>query len=386
MPTSIPSPRTSQRAQRINGSGIRQVVELGQKLTDPSNFSIGQPDFPVPDAIKQAAVDAIMNNKNGYSLSAGIPELREALIEHVRRDVGWDDFGLMVTSGTSGGLMLSAMAMLDPGDELIIPDPYFVLYPYMSELCGARGVKCDTYPDFILTAERVERLITPRTKAVLTCSPGNPAGVVASAQQQRDLHDLCRRKNLTLISDEIYDEFVYSEARTENGRPPSPCRIPGSQADTLLIRGFGKTYGITGWRLGYAAGPKWLIAEMTKLQQYTYVCPPTPLQYGAIAALSVDMQPTVDEYQKRRDLVCSMLGRYANIPHPGGAFYAFVEVPKRLGITSTQFFQQAYERNTLIVPGKTFSERDTHFRLSFATAMPKLLQGLDVLSDLMTPR
>jgi aspartate/methionine/tyrosine aminotransferase len=386
----------SQRTMAINGSGIRKVFEIGATLKDPVNLSIGQPDFPVPAGIKQAAIDAISSDRNGYSPTRGTPQLLAEISRHLRADLGWstlnlgDEADMFVTSGTSGGLVLACMALLNPGDEIIIPDPWFVLYPHMAEICGAKAVACNTYPDFRMTAERVAPLITPRTKAVVLCSPSNPAGVVTPRQDCRELLELCQSRNIILISDEIYDEFAFSETCTDVAmnepsmkRCPSPARFPGAHSHCLLVRGFGKSYGITGWRLGYVAGPKSLIAEMAKLQQYLYVCAPTPLQVGAAAAFHEDLSPMVADYQRRRDLVVARLVKHTEVPFPGGAFYAFVKVPERLGVTASGFFERALERNVLVVPGKAFSSRDTHFRISYATPMSKLEQGLHVLAELL---
>ncbi|MBZ0172060.1 MAG: pyridoxal phosphate-dependent aminotransferase, partial [Phycisphaerales bacterium] len=286
----------SDRARAIDASGIRRVFELASTLLDPINLSIGQPDFPVPTALKKAAVDAINNDQNGYTLTQGSPALRERIAAHLKKDVGWgcalkpggDGPGVTVTSGTSGALHLAFLSLLSPGDEIVIQDPYFVSYPELATMCGAKAVLCDTYPDFRLTAERVEGMITERTKAVLYCSPSNPSGVALSESECRDLLDLCRSKGVLLIADEIYDEFAFSNARTQPAvgdpkklRCPSPARFAGSEEDVLLIRGFGKTYGCTGWRLGYAAGPAPVIGAMAKLQQYTFVCAPSPLQASA---------------------------------------------------------------------------------------------------------
>lgn len=388
----------SDRSRSINASGIRKAFELGAKLKDPINLSIGQPDFPVPEAIKRAACEAINADRNGYSLTQGVAPLREGICSHLARDVGWiiDPHakldpkggapGLLVTSGTSGALWLAFMALLGPGDEAIVPDPYFVIYPSLASVCGGRAVLCDTYPDFRMTAERVEPLITPRTKFVLLNSPSNPAGVVASKRDVDDLLDLCRRRNILLISDEIYDQFTFDDARdvtVGHRTAPSPCRVQGSHENVLLIRGFGKTYGVTGWRLGFAAGPARLIEEMTKLQQYTFVCAPTPLQFGAAAAFGVDMEPVIAAYQRRRDRVLSRLGAVTEVAAPGGAFYAFPKVPERLGITASQFAERCIDRGLIIIPGGVFSSRDTHFRLSFAVDDATLERGLDVLVDLM---
>ena len=374
----------SSRSRSIDASGIRKVFDLAANLKDPINLSIGQPDFPVPEVMREAAANAVRENRSGYSVTQGIPELHAAIWKHLEKDVGWkgptQDLGNIVTSGTSGGLLLSLMAVLDAGDEFIAPDPYFVMYPQIAKMIGAQCTLCDTYPDFRMTAERVEPLITPRTKAVLVNSPSNPCGTVMSGAEMRDLVDLCERRGVLLISDEIYDEFCFPDAR-EDGHCPSPARYTDQ---CLLIRGFGKTYGCTGWRLGYAAGPMALVQEMAKLQQYSFVCAPTPLQWGVIPAFDCDLSPAIAEYARRRDMVVKAFEGVAEVARPGGAFYAFVQVPKRLGLTATQFVEKAIERRVLEITRKVFSERYTHFRLSFATNTAKLEEGLGILRALMS--
>ena len=385
----------SDRARNINGSGIRRVFDMKAQMKEPIDLSIGQPDFPVPRAIKQAAINAIEQDINGYTPTYGLPKLLSRIAASVKSDIGWDaqtsgltGLRVLTTVGTSGGLVLSCMAMLNPGDEIVIPDPWFVLYPYLAHFCQAKAVRCDTYPDFRMTAERVAQVITPKTKVVLTCSPGNPSGVVMSIDDNKALLDLCKSKGILLISDEIYDEFTYSESRTEADpagrlRCPSPARLPGAEGNVLVIRGFGKTYGVTGWRLGYAAGPAPLIEQMAKLQQYLYVCPPAPLQIGAIECFDVDMTKELAEYERRRDMVFERLTRVTEMGKPGGAFYGYFKVPAKLNMTSEQFFMHAKDHNVLVVPGHTFSKHDTHLRLSYATKLETLERGLDVLCKLM---
>lgn len=372
----------SARTTDIDVSGIRRVFELGAKLKDPINLSIGQPDFPVPDVIKAAAIDAIRDDRNGYTLTQGVPELLARIRSHLNETVGWSlpsaDHEIMVTSGTSGGLLLAFMALLNPGDEAVIADPYFVVYPSLARMCDAKAVICDTYPDFRMTAERLEPCLTARTKLVLINSPGNPTGVVLTGAEMRDIAELCAARGVVLISDEIYDEFTFADA-LEEGVCPSPARYTD---DLLLIRGFGKTYGCTGWRLGYAAGPTWLIRQMMKLQQYTYVCAPSMAQFGVTKAFDVDMEPFVARYARRRDLVLSTLGAVTDVEKPGGAFYAFFRVPDHLGVTASEFVERAIARNVLVIPGNVFSRRDTHVRLSFAAPEEKLRAGLDILAEL----
>lgn len=374
----------SKRARAIDVSGIRRVFELGAKLEDPINLSIGQPDFAVPEAIKADTIEALARDRNGYTLTQGAPELLGAVSRRLAEDVGWtapsDETGLMITSGTSGALMLACLALLDPGDEAIVPDPFFVVYPALAEIAGARAVMCDTYPDLRMTAERIEPLITERTKIVMLNSPGNPSGVVLTGAEVQAVAELCERRGVLLVSDEIYDEFTYGDAR-EDGRCPSPARFGRRM---LLVRGFGKTYGCTGWRLGYAAGPAPLIGQMAKLQQYTFVCAPSMAQVGMASAFDVDMSDHVAAYERKRDLVCRAFEGRAGVVHPGGAFYAFVPVPESLGLTATAFAERAIDRNVLVIPGAVFSDRDTHFRISYATSDEKLERGLEILVEMST--
>ncbi len=390
----------SDRARAIDASGIRRIFDLGARLKDPINLSIGQPDFPVPEPIKRAAIRAIETDHNGYTPTQGIPSLQAKVTDWLKTDLGWDakpagsaapgQPSTLITTGTSGALSLAFAALLDPGDEAIIPDPYFVAYPHLCALAGAKGVLCDTGEDLRMTAERVEPLITQRTKLVLLNSPSNPCGVVSTPQECRDLLELCRAKGVLLISDEIYDEFTYPEFALDKAvgdpsisRCPSPARLPGAQEDVLLIRGFGKTYACTGWRLGYAAGPRELIAEMAKIQQYTFVCAPSAFQHGVSECFSVDMSDQVRQYQRRRDYVVDRLAPLTDVPTPGGAFYAFPKIPAKLRVSDTEFVDRCIERNVLIIPGSVFSSRTDRIRISYATKMEQLERGLDAICELM---
>tara|TARA_Y100000589_G_scaffold76835_1_gene70685 strand:+ start:1368 stop:2522 length:1155 start_codon:yes stop_codon:yes gene_type:complete len=374
----------SNRVNAIDVSGIRKAFQLGAKLENPINLSIGQPDFAVPEPVKQAAIDAIRNDRNGYTLTSGDPELLSSIRTHIQRDVGWDmqsgELDAIVTSGTSGALLLSFMALLDPGDEAVIADPYFVVYTALGPMTNATIRLCDTYPDFRMTAERVEPLLTDRTKIVLVNSPANPTGIVLTDDELRELAELCRSRGIMLISDEIYDLFTWPEHLDASGHCPSPAR---HSDDMLLIRGFGKTYGCTGWRLGYAAGPSWLISEMAKLQQYSFVCAPSMAQAAASAALHTDMQPIVDRYHARSQMVMDSLSPLTDLPEPGGAFYAFVRVPPQLDCSAAAFCEEAIRRNVIIIPGNVFSRHDTHFRLSMAADEESLARGLEVIADMM---
>src|SRR6476661_7045052 len=258
------------RCTRIEVSGIRRIFELGKGLKDPVNLSIGQPHFDVPEPIKAAAKAAIDRGENGYTVTQGIPELRAKLTAQIRARLPGQERELLVTAGTSGALMLALCATVNPGEEVILFDPYFVAYPHLVTLAGGTSIVLNTYPDFRIDVDQVRAAITSRTKAILFSSPSNPTGVVTPAETLRDLAALAREKGVLLIADEIYRSFWYD----------GPFRSAAEfDPQVLVVDGFGKTYGITGWRLGFAHGPKRLIEEMAKLQQFTFVCAPAPVQH-----------------------------------------------------------------------------------------------------------
>jgi len=362
----------AERSLAVNASGIRKVFDLGAKLSDPINLSIGQPDFDVPANVRQAAVDAIQSRRNGYTVTQGIPQLRDRLAAEVKADAG-ADLPVLVTSGVSGGILLALMATLNPGDEVLIGDPYFVIYKHAVRLVGGEPIFVDTYPDFGFNPDRYEAVITPRTKILVIASPSNPTGVVLSDEALRQAAELAERHNLLLIVDEIYNRLCYDG--------PCPSAIRHTPHRTLLLRGFGKSYGMTGWRLGYAAGPKFLIEEMTKLQQYTFVCAPSMVQYAGLEALDTDMSSYVDVYRRKRDYVYQRLAGAFDVTRPGGGFYIFPKVPDQYTDAMT-FVSKAIEHNVLVIPGSVFSEKDTHFRISYATSDDKLEKGCDVLCKL----
>lgn len=373
-----PDQLITQRLRAIDASGIRKVFDLAAKLKDPINLSIGQPHFDVPQPIKTAAADAIHAGHNAYTQTQGIAPLLDAVrrrfTDQFATDGRWADPGTLITSGVSGGLLLALLTCVESGDEVLVPDPYFVMYKHLVTLAGGKAVYVDTYPDFQMTVERVEPLITERTKMLLLSTPSNPTGVVTKPDVMKQLAQLCADRGVLLVSDEIYDEFCYA---TVDGRAPSPA----SYCDQLLVlRGFSKTYAMTGWRMGYAVGPKPIIEQMTKLQQYTFVCAPSIVQHAGLAALAVDMSDNVAAYRRKRDMVVDMLGDRFELTTPDGAFYAFPTVPT--DETATQFVARAIEQKVLIIPGNVFSERDTHFRLSYATEDATLEKGLTIIRAL----
>lgn len=367
-------PWLAERTDRFDSSGIRKVFELAGKLSDPINLSIGQPDFPVPEALKKAACEAIHADKNGYSQTQGTPELCGQLQGRIDAEWRHTDRKLLVTSGTSGALNLAMWALVDPGDEVISFDPYFVMYPTLTEMVGGVPVVIDTYPDFRIDLDKVAAAITPKTKLILLNSPANPTGVVATEAEVRGLAELAAKHGIALLSDEIYREFCYD----------APLESPAKWNDqTIVVDGFSKSYGMTGWRIGWVHGPAAIIDKMTALQQYTFVCAPHPLQQAAIGAHAIDICPLVDSYRDRRDhVVAGLRDAGYEVASPGGAFYVFPKVPEGKG-TAREFVARAIENQLLVIPGSIFSQHDTHFRISYAASMETIDRGLEVLRKMV---
>lgn len=359
------------RMSFFDSSGIRKVFDLAAKLPNPINLSIGQPDFDVPEPVRRAACDAINARKNGYSVTQGAPVLRDKLQAVVDAEFRHADRQLFVTSGTSGGLVLAMLALVNPGDEVIVFDPYFVMYESLVRLAGGELKVIDTYPNFGIDMDQVRSAITPRTKVVLFNSPANPTGATPQEAEVRALAELCAERGIALVSDEIYRMFCY-------GPFVSPAKFNDR---TIVIDGFSKSYGMTGWRIGYAHGPSEVIQAMTKLQQYTFVCAPHPLQFAGAAALEVDMRPHIEAYRVKRDRIVAGLEQAGyEVAVPGGAFYVF---PKAPWGTGSEFVTAAIEQHQLlIIPGKIFSRRDTHFRISYAASDETIARGIEALAKL----
>lgn len=360
----------AERSKTVELSGIRKVLDLAKSLKDPVNLSIGQPHFDVPASIKAAAHAAIDQGFNGYTASQGIAELREKIAADVRRRYRHADRDVFITSGTSGGLVLALLCTLNPGDEVVMFDPYFAGYPPFITLAGGKAVCIDTYPDFRIDVDRVRASITPRTKAIIVNSPANPTGVVYDAGVLRDLALLAQEKRLLLLSDEVYRAFCFDQTFA------SPAEF---NEDTVVFDGFSKAYGMTGWRLGYCHGPRRLIEEMIKLQQCTFVCAPSMVQHAGIAAWDCDVSEFAADYKRKRDWLCDNLKDRYDFVKPGGAFYLFPRVPWGDG---SSFVTEAIANNLLIIPGKTFSHSDTHFRLSYAASDTMLQRGVEILRRL----
>ncbi len=361
----------SKRVRKMNASGIRKVFELGKSLEGPIDLSIGAPDFAVPENIKKAAVKAIKTNKNSYSLTQGIPELRAAVIKRLKDKNGIraNDENIIITSAVSGGLNLALPSLIDPGDEVIIFDPSFPGYKQQILLFGGVPVSVSKSKDFSIDFSKLEKAVTKKTKAIIFNTPENPTGYVAKMSEIKKLAALAKKYKLTIISDEIYEDFVYDETHISIGK---------FYKNTVTLLGFSKSHAMTGWRVGYLCAPKELAEEMKKVQQFTYVCAPAPFQYAAIEAFKTDVSKNIESYEKKRDLVYVGLKDHYDIQKSAGAFYFFIRYP----YAADKFMQNCLKHKILLVPGAVFSRRDTHFRLSFATSDAKLKKAVKILREI----
>jgi len=358
------------RMHLIDASGIRKVFDLATKMKDPINLSIGQPHFDTPEPIKQALFAAVNGGKNAYSQTQGIAPLLSKLQGLIDAQFGHPDRTVFVTSGTSGGLMLALLALVNPGDEVIAFDPYFVMYKHLTSVAGGKIVPVNTYPDFRLDAAKVRAAITSRTKVILCNSPCNPTGYVASEHELRELAEFAAERDIAFISDEIYRSFCY------DGPFISPAKF---NPQTIVIDGFSKSHSMTGWRPGWMHGPDHLMQQMIKLQQFSFVCAPHPVQWAGLTALDVDNSASVNEYRRKRDFLLRNLSPLYEIAPAGGAFYLFVKAPWGTG---SEFVSEAIQNDLLIIPGNVFSSQDTHFRISDAAEDRTLERGVEVLKRL----
>ena len=344
------------------------MFELAATMKNPVNLSLGQADFDAPSEVKDAAIEAIRAGKNRYTITSGVTELQQAVESSLKRE-GIHSESVLAVAGASGGLILALFALADEDVEVLVPDPYFVSYPSMVQLTGAKTRLIDTYPDFRLTPERLRAATTPKSKILIFNSPSNPTGVAYNADEIKALALTVKELGLQVISDEVYDLFCY-DFPYESWVKYDPSAI--------LIRSFSKTGGIPGWRAGYAAGPREIIENMKVLQQFSFVCVNSPAQWGAIASLTTDMSAHTAAYREKRDMLCEGLSKTYRFNKPEGAFYLFPEVPKG---DSKKFIAECIAHELLIVPGETFSEKATHFRISYAVDNETLRRGIKLLNE-----
>ena len=358
------------RCDQVDASGIRRVFDLAKSLKDPINLSIGQPDFDVPQEVKDAAIAAINNGDNKYTPTQGIAELRQQLQaeEFARSKRSYGDDELIVTSGVSGGLFLALLATVQEGDEVIIPDPYFVMYKHLVKLFGGTPVYLDTYAtDFGIDPKALEAAISPHTKLLLLNSPANPTGRVLSMDELQGIAAVCSKHHVPVISDEIYSAFAYVPA-------PSMAEI---YEDTLVLGGYSKSYGMTGWRLGWAAGPQSIIQAMAKIQQYSFVCSPSITQFASLACPKVDLSKPIADYRAKRDLMVDLLTPTFDLAPAQGAFYLWAKPPAPW--TGDSFAEAAIKSGILIIPGSVFSEHGSHFRMCYTVPNEVMRKGCEQL-------
>ncbi|HQP51147.1 MAG TPA: aminotransferase class I/II-fold pyridoxal phosphate-dependent enzyme [Syntrophorhabdaceae bacterium] len=272
----------------------------------------------------------------------------------------------------TGGLLLALMVTLNPGDEVVIPDPYFVLYEYQIALLGGKPVFVDTYPDFTLEEDALRAAITDKTKIILINSPNNPTGMVHSKEELEMVARVAKEKNLLVFSDDIYDKFVYDDIERV---------YLGQLYDrAITFGGFSKTWGMTGWRIGYVAGSKELIQCMVTMQQYAFSSVNSFAQKAALYALDYDTNALIKDYKRKRDLIYEGIKDKYNVVKPKGAYFIFPEVP---GGNGDKFVEKALKNNLFIIPGSVFSKKKSNVRISFAASEENLLKGIEILRKLI---
>ncbi len=366
----------AQRTREVEISGIRKMFESAPP--DSINLGLGEPDFDPPEEVVEAFCRAVREGHNHYGPSAGIPALRDKLAERYRdREPGTGRENVIVTGSGSEGLMAAALALYNPGDEVLVPNPGFVLYAPHARLAGAVPVsyslkEADGYlPDFA----ELERLVTPRTSALVVNSPSNPTGAVFPKSVVDRLVAFADRHGLTIVSDEVYEEIVYETPATS---------FWGRSDRVVIVNSFSKMLATTGWRIGFLVAPRPLAIELNKIHYHIMACPSTPAQMGVLAGLAstAGTRRMVREFRARRDLVVRLLGKIPgmSLVSPGGAFYAF---PRFAWPHSSQDVAGALlGRGVITTPGNAFGSLGAaHLRLSFAASRPNLRRGLRLIAD-----
>jgi aminotransferase len=377
----------SRRVESIPPSGIRKFFDIAATMDDVISLGIGEPDFTTPGPILRAGVTSLERGETHYTSNSGIAELRQALSEHLERLYGvhYDpESELLITVGVSEALYLALSAVLDPGDEVIIPEPCFVSYEPEAILAGGTPITIATHVEhnFQVTGAAVGAAVTPRTKAVLIGYPNNPTGAVMSRERLLEIATVAAKHDLLVISDEIYDQLVYGITHT------CFASLPGMRERTVTLGGFSKDYAMTGWRIGYAAGPAEVLAGMRKIHQYTIMSAPTTAQVAAVEALTNGasfVEEMRQEYNRRRLLIVNGLNELGLMTfEPKGAFYAFPNVTAS-GMDDEAFAERLLqEERVACVPGSAFGASGVGFvRCSYATAYEKLEEALERMHRFM---
>lgn len=370
----------SQRVNQISPSGIRKFFDLIASMEGVISLGVGEPDFVTPWHICEAAIYSLEKGYTMYTSNSGMPELRQELSRYLKAsyNLGYDpDDELLITVGSSEALDLAMRAILNPGDEVIMPDPCYVAYESCIILAGGIPVKVPTNQEnnFEISATDVEARITGKTKAILIGYPANPTGAVMSREKLSKIAEVARRHQLLVISDEIYAKLVYGVEHT------CVATLPEMKANTVLLGGFSKAYAMTGWRIGYAAAPREIIAAMTRIHQYTMMCAPTMAQVAAIEALKSGEDSViemVEDYNRRRLVIVKGLCDIGlSCFEPRGAFYAFPSI-KCTGMTSGEFAEGLLtEEKVAVVPGSAFGQcGEGYVRCCYATSLADIEEAL----------
>ena len=370
----------SQRANSLSPSGIRRFFDLLYSMEGVISLGVGEPDYATPWHISEAAIESLKRGETAYTPNSGTPELRNALSSFLAEEYEVEyapGSELLVTVGVSEGMDLAMRAILDPGDEVIMPDPCYVSYPSCVILAEGKPVFVPTCEEnnFEVEAADIEARVTPRTKAIFIGFPSNPTGAVMSREKLAAIGEVARRHNLMVVSDEIYAKLVY------NGEHTCFSSLPGMKERTILLGGFSKAYAMTGWRIGYAAAPAEIIAAMTKIHQYTMMCASTMAQVAAIEAIESGEEAAramVEDYNRRRRLIVKGFNEIGlHCFEPKGAFYAFPSI-KSTGMSSEDFAEKLLtEEKVAVVPGSAFGEYgEGYVRACYATSMSDIEEAL----------
>ena len=365
----------------IKPSGIRKFFDIANTMEDVISLGVGEPDFPTPWEIRKAGILSLEGGKTRYTSNRGLEVLREEIGNYVKRKYGvtYDPVSeILVTVGGSEAIDACIRAIASPGDEIIIPQPSYVCYEPITALCGCKPVIIETKAEnsFKLTAKELKAAITPRTKALILPYPCNPTGAIMEKADLEAVAAVLRDTNVLVISDEIYAELTFGEVPHS-----SIASIEGMQERTVLINGFSKTFSMTGWRLGYACGPKPVMEQITKIHQYAIMCAPTTSQYAAIEALRKGDEAVAamrEEYDMRRRLIVNGFNKLGlSCREPKGAFYAFPCI-RSTGMTSEEFCEKLlYSEKVAVVPGTAFGESGEGFvRASYCYSTEHILEAL----------
>jgi len=370
----------SDRIVEIQPSGIRKFFDIVSEMKDAISLGVGEPDFDTPWHIREEGIYSLEKGRTFYTSNAGLKELKLEICSYLSRrfEVTYDpDHEVMVTVGGSEAIDIALRAMLDPGDEVLIPQPSYVSYVPCTILANGVPVIIDleAKDQFKLTSEKLLEKITPKTKVLVLPFPNNPTGAVMKAVELEEIAKIVIEKDLFVISDEIYAELTYGNDHT------TIAAFPGMKNRTVLINGFSKSYAMTGWRLGYAAAPRAILEQMLKIHQFAIMCAPTTSQYAAVAALrdgDKDVQVMRESYdQRRRYLIHAFKEMGLECFEPHGAFYTFPSI-KRFGMTSDEFATRLLrEEKVAVVPGTAFGDcGEGYLRISYAYSLKNLKEAL----------